>query len=99
MSQQRNQIDLYFNEDKLVDLDAIASINGIALPTVQQSRSPFYLQNTDVIVLKTGGVFQPTVLQADFYQLFHTAETLDSRDDIRFCRARSATIPRLIALR
>jgi hypothetical protein len=82
--QNRNQIDLYFNNDPLVDLNSIATVNGSTLTNLQQVRNPFFLQSSDTIVLKSGATFTPSVLSLSFYQLIHTAETLDTRDDFRF---------------
>lgn len=84
LTQQRNQIDLYFNSDALIDLTTIASINGVALANFQQLRTPFFIQSSDTITLKSGATFSPTVLDANFYQLFYTSDTLNSTDDQRF---------------
>lgn len=84
LTQNRNQIDLYFNNDPLIDLNSIATVNGSSLTNLQQVRNPFFLQSSDTIVLKSGATFTPSVLRLDFYQLIHTAETLDTRDDFRF---------------
>lgn len=84
LTQQRNQIDLYFNSDPLIDLNSIATVNGSTLANLQQIRNPLFLQSSDNIVLKSGGTFVPSVLNVSFYQLIHAAETLDTQDDIRF---------------
>ncbi|MBX3422804.1 MAG: pre-peptidase C-terminal domain-containing protein [Pirellulaceae bacterium] len=79
--QNRNQIDLYFNDDALIDLSAIATVNGTPLATLQQTRVPFFLQSADAIVLKSGSTLAASVLDPNFYQLIHTNDTLDTRDD------------------
>jgi hypothetical protein len=83
LSQLRNQIDIYFNEDALIDIDSIATVNGFSVTQLLQLRQPLFFQSSDVIVLKSGGAFVPSVIDASFYQLIHTGETLDSTDDVR----------------
>lgn len=82
--QQRNQIDIYFNDDALIDVNEIATVNGLTPSALQASRSPLFIQNSDTIVLKSGGTLVPSVLDSNFYQLIHTNETLDTRDDLVF---------------
>lgn len=96
--QNRNQIDLYFNDDSLFDLSNISSINEIPLATVRQQRTPMFLQGAKPTVNGNGIVvdnsdkiringsssdldLRGTVLDFNFYQLIHTNETLDTRDD------------------
>ncbi|RMF42331.1 MAG: VWA domain-containing protein, partial [Planctomycetota bacterium] len=82
LQQQRNLIDVYFNDDDLVDLSRIATVNGISVNDLRNQRVPFFLETSDTIVFNGGGS-APSVLNPEFYQLFHTADTLTNADDTR----------------
>ncbi|GIW99402.1 MAG: hypothetical protein KatS3mg111_2735 [Pirellulaceae bacterium] len=80
LRQELNVIDVYFNDDDLIDVSTIATINGVALSTVRAQRVPFYLDSTDTIVFQ-GGTGSRSVLDPAFYQLFKTKDTLTNTDD------------------
>ena len=80
LQQQGNRIDIYFNDDDLIDVDSITSVNGLTIGQLRDLRQPLYFDQTDTIV---GGT-DTSVLDVNFYQLFHTSESLDNTDDIRF---------------
>ena len=40
--QQRNQIVVYFNDDDLIDVNNVVSVNGTSLATLKTLRSPLY---------------------------------------------------------
>ena len=79
----RNQIEVYFNNDDLIDTAQIVSVNGISLTNLKTLRSPLFFQNGDNIVFTTGAVGSTSVINANYYQLFHTAGTLNTTDDTR----------------
>ena len=81
--QQRNQVDIYFNNDDLIDTTQIVSVNGISLTNLKTLRSPLFFQNGDNIVFSSGAVGSTSVINVNYYQLFHTAGTLNSTDDTR----------------
>ncbi|MEM8735639.1 MAG: hypothetical protein AAGG44_15500, partial [Planctomycetota bacterium] len=80
--QQRNRIDIYFNDDDLIDVRQIATVNGIAISDIRELRTPFFLDSSDTIVFNSGSG-NLSALDSSFYQLYHTADTLDSTDDTR----------------
>ncbi len=79
----RNQIEIYFNNDDLINSADIVSVNGISLTNLKALRSPLYFQNGDTIVFASGAFGSTSVISPSFYQLFHTAGTLNSTDDTR----------------
>lgn len=81
--QNRNRIDIYFNDDDLIDVRSIASVNGIAINDFLNLRTPLFLQSSDVITFFPGATGVRGALDPNFYQLFHTADTLDNSDDVR----------------
>ncbi|MEZ6136943.1 MAG: hypothetical protein R3C53_18770 [Pirellulaceae bacterium] len=84
LTQRANEIDVYFNDDDLIDLKSVVSVNGIPINQFRSLRTPLYLQNTDVIVFAAGATASRTVLDAAYYQLFSTRNTLNSSDDVEF---------------
>lgn len=82
--QQRSQIEVYFNNDDLIDPNQVVSVNGLSLATLKTLRSPLYFQNGDNIVFAAGAVGSTSAINPNFYQLFHTAGTLSNVDDTRF---------------
>lgn len=82
--QQRNQIDVYFNNDDLIDPNQIATINGLTLNALKALRSPLFFQNSDIITFTPGAVGSTSAINPSYYQLFHTAGTLSNADDTRF---------------
>ncbi|MDX1927405.1 MAG: VWA domain-containing protein, partial [Pirellulaceae bacterium] len=82
--QQRSQIEVYFNNDDLIDVNQVVSVNGLSLATLKTLRSPLFFQNGDTIVFAAGAVGSTTAINPNFYQLFHTAGTLTNADDTRF---------------
>ena len=82
--QQRNQIDVYFNNDDLIDINQVVSVNGLSLATLKTLRSPLFFQNGDNIVFAAGSVGSTSAINPNYYQLFHTAGTLTNADDTRF---------------
>ena len=82
--QRANEIDVYFNDDDLIDVSSIVSVNGIPINDFRSLRNPLYFQSTDTIVFAAGATGSRSVLDPAFYQLFHTAGTLNSNDDNRF---------------
>ncbi|MFK7736414.1 MAG: GEVED domain-containing protein [Pirellulaceae bacterium] len=81
--QQRNVIDVYFNDDDLIDVRSIATVNGLTIGQLRELRTPFFLDSTDTIVFNSGAG-TAAALNASFYQLYHTSDSLDSDDDSRF---------------
>ena len=79
----RNRIDIYFNDDDLIDVSSIATVNGLTMAQIKAQRVPFFLQNTDVVTFVTGASGQRSAIDPNFYQLFHSANTLDNADDTR----------------
>ncbi len=79
--QQRNQIDVYFNNDDLIDVTNVVSVNGISLSTLRTLRSPLYFQNGDSITFSTPA--STSVVNPNFYQLIHTGGSLTNTDDVR----------------
>jgi GEVED domain/Dockerin type I domain/Bacterial pre-peptidase C-terminal domain len=77
--QQRNQIDVYFNNDDLINISNVVSVNGFAINTLRGLRNPLYFQNGDSIVFSTPA--SSSVVNTSFYQLIHTAGTLSNTDD------------------
>ncbi len=84
LQQARNQIDLYFNDDDLIDLSTIVSVNGIPFAEFRELRQPLFLQNSDTITFAAGTLASQSVLDPAYYQLFSTSDTLDNTDDARF---------------
>lgn len=84
LEQSRNQIDIYFNDDDLIDVGSILSVNGIAINDFRNLRTPLFLQSSDIITFVGGAAGIRGVLDPNFYQLFHTADSLDNTDDTRF---------------
>ncbi len=81
--QQRSQIEVYFNNDDLIDLNQVVSVNGLTLNALKALRSPLYLQNSDIVTFTSGAVGSTSVINPNYYQLFHTAGTLTNADDTR----------------
>ncbi len=79
----RNRLDIYFNDDDLIDISSIATVNGLLIAQVKIQRVPFFLQNTDNIVFAAGANVGRSAIDPNFYQLFHTANTLNNDDDTR----------------
>lgn len=75
-----SEIDVYFNDDALIDITSIASVNGISLSQLTAERGTLYFQNSDTIVF-SGGAGQAGVLDPSFYQLISTQGTLTTADD------------------
>lgn len=80
--QERNKIDIYFNDDDLIDVSRIVSVNGIAIEDFRNLRTPLFFDTSDVIVFASGAG-QRSVLNPSYYQLFYTADTLTNTDDVR----------------
>lgn len=73
-------IDVYFSEDKLIDVSKIASVNGMTLAQLTAQRhGVLYLQNSDTIVFRDGST--AGVLNPQFYQLINSNGTLTTADD------------------
>ncbi len=47
---QRNQIEVYFNDDDLIDVNQVVSVNGLSLSALRALRTPLFFQNGDTIV-------------------------------------------------
>jgi hypothetical protein len=78
---RREEIDVYFTKDALIDISNIVSVNGISLSQLRAERGGvLYLQNTDLIVF-AGGSAQRGVLDPQYYQLINSKGTLDTTDD------------------
>ncbi len=73
-------IDVYFSEDKLIDVTKIASVNGLTLAQLtEQRQGVLFLQNSDTIVFRDGST--AGVLNPQFYQLINSNGTLTTADD------------------
>lgn len=83
LTQARNQIDIYFNDDDLIDMRSVTAVNGIAINEFRNLRTPLFLQSTDTITFAAGSTGSRSVLDTSFYQLFHTADSLTNADDTR----------------
>lgn len=83
LTQARNQIDVYFNDDDLIDVSTITAVNGVSIGDFRNTRTPLFFQSSDVITFAAGTPGSRGVLDANFYQLFHTADSLDNSDDVR----------------
>lgn len=81
--QASNRIDVYFNDDDLIDLGKIRTVNGLTIDQLRTQRPVLFLQNSDVLVNHQGAVFTADVLGAQFYQLYHLNGTLSNVDDTR----------------
>ena len=79
--QQRNQIEVYFNNDDLIDTVAVSTVNGVSLTALKSLRSPLYFQNGDSIVFTQGSAGSSSVVNPTFYRLIHTAGSLNNTDD------------------
>lgn len=77
--QQRNQIDVYFNNDDLIDINKVVSVNGTPLATLRTLRSPLFFQNTDVITFTSAS--STSAINPNFYRLIHTGNSLSNLDD------------------
>lgn len=82
LQQQRNKIEVFFNDDDLLDLSQIATVNGIDLSDLRDLRTPLFFDSSDTLTF-VSSLGETSVLDAEFYQLFHTADSLDSTDDVR----------------
>ncbi len=80
--QQRNQIDVYFNNDDLIDTTTVSTVNGLSLTALKALRSPLYFQNGDSIVFTAGSPGSNSVVNPAFYRLIHTAGSLNNADDV-----------------
>lgn len=80
--QERNKIEVFFNDDDLMDVSQIATVNGIALSDIRELRTPLFFDSSDTLTF-VSTVGETSVLDSSFYQLFHTADSLDSSDDVR----------------
>ncbi len=78
---RREEIDVYFSHDALIDVDSIVSVNGVSLTQLRAERGGvLYFQNTDVIVF-SGGVTQRGAINPQYYQLINSKGTLTTADD------------------
>jgi hypothetical protein len=82
--QRANEIDVYFNDDDLIALDSIVSVNGIPFNNFRSLRTPMFFQSSDIITFATNSLGSRSVLDPAFYQLFHTRNSLNSNDDTKF---------------
>ena len=82
--QQRSQIEVYFNNDDLIDVAQVVSVNGLSVSALKTLRSPLFFQNGDNIVFVAGAVGATSAISPNYYQLFHNAGTLSNTDDTRF---------------
>lgn len=75
-----SEIDVYLNDDDMLDLNSIQSVNGLTISQITAERGTLYVQNSDTIVFSTG-TGQSGVLDPQFYQLLSPQGTLDTSDD------------------
>lgn len=81
--QATNRIDVYFNNDDLINPATIRSVNGLNIDQLRAQRPVLFFQSSDVIINQSGALVVPDVLKVDFYQLSHLAGTLSNTDDTR----------------
>ncbi len=82
-------IDVYFTEDKLIDVSKVVSVNGLTLGELTvQRQGVLYFQNSDTIVFRDGST--ASVLNPQFYQLISSNGTLTTADDA------AAVVPSLV---
>lgn len=81
--QNRNQIDVYFNNDDLISATNIVSVNGQTLNSLRTLRNPLFFQNGDNIVFASGTGGNTSAINPNFYQLFFTGDSLRNTDDVR----------------
>lgn len=81
--QATNRIDIYFNNDDLISVADIRTVNGLTMDQLRAQRPTLFFQNSDTIVGQNGQAFTPDALSAQFYQLYHLAGTLKNTDDTR----------------
>jgi hypothetical protein len=73
-------IDLFFNNDKLIDVSKVVSVNGLSIAQLTAQRGGvLYFQNSDTIVFRDGS--SAGVLNPAFYQLINSNGTLTTADD------------------
>ncbi|MCR9293841.1 MAG: PPC domain-containing protein, partial [bacterium] len=84
--QQRNKIEVYFNDDDLIDVNSIVSVNGIPISELRQLRDPLFFDTSDAITFASGSGNR-SVLEPEYFQLFHTADSLTNADDVRILPA------------
>lgn len=75
------EIDIYMNNDPLIDLKSIVNVNGLTLSQLRAERGELYLQNSDTIAFTAESSGQRGVLNPQFYQLINPAGTLTTADD------------------
>ncbi len=85
-----SRIDVYFNNDDLIDFNKIRTVNGLTLDQLRLQRPVMFLQNTDIIIGIDGAtLFQQgsvenkglNAISRQYYQLNHLAGTLTNVDD------------------
>ncbi len=81
LTQAVNRIDVYFNNDDLINPSNIRTVNGLTIDQLRVQRPVLFFQNSDIIVTLDGTV--PNALSPQFYQLYHLAGSLTNTDDVR----------------
>lgn len=81
--QASNRIDVYFNNDDLINPGTLRTVNGLTIDQLRLQRPTLFFQSSDIITNQQGAIISPDVLSPQFYQLFHLAGTLSNVDDTR----------------
>ena len=83
LSQATNRIDVYFNNDDLINPGSLRTVNGLTIDQLRVQRPTLFFQSSDIIINQQGTQISPDVLKAQYYQLFHLNGTLTNTDDTR----------------
>ncbi len=83
LTQATNRIDVYFNNDDLIDSGKIRTVNGLTIDQLRLQRPVMFFQSSDIIINTAGAQITPDVLTPQFYQLYHLNATLTNVDDTR----------------
>ena len=83
LSQATNRIDVYFNNDDLINPGAIRTVNGLTIDQLRVQRPTLFFQSSDIVINQAGLQIVPDVLKPQYYQLFHLNGSLTNTDDTR----------------
>ncbi len=83
LSQATNRIDVYFNNDDLINPGSLRTVNGLTIDQLRVQRPTLFFQSSDIIINQQGAQVTPDVLKPQYYQLFHLNGSLTNTDDTR----------------